>query len=179
MKMKKIIITSVTLCLIVTVGTTLSKKSPSGRAVEDHAEADRKSLQQDGELDDGLRQRMQGETAERPAPETSKVEERLARQQEDFERNLYGRPGRVFSRAPFYYSREGQTIPQVEDPNLLKILTEMHFANQHNLQRIQALEGKVRLLEERLAKLEANEKKNFYQRKRLGNQLKSLQEKRY
>jgi len=177
--MKKIIITSVSLCLIVTVGTTLSKKSPSGQAAEDHAEAGRKSLKQDGWLNDGLRQRMQQGTTEQPATETSKVEERLARQQEDFERNLYGRPGSVFSRAPFYYSREEQTTPQIEDPNLLKILTEMHFANQHNLQRIQALEGKVRLLEERLAKLEANEKKNFYQRKRLENELKTLRERRY
>ncbi len=96
---------------------------------------------------------MQEKAAERRPTERSKVEERLVRQREEFEQNLYNQP--------------------------IKILTEMHFANQHNLQRIRALEGKVKLLEERLAKLETNEKKNFYQRKKLETQLKSLQERRY
>jgi len=176
--MKKIIITSVTLCLIVMVATALSKKSPSEQAAEDHAEAQRRWLEQDMWIDDDLQQRMQEETTEQQHREKLQVEERLAKRQEEFKRNLYGRPGSIFPRAPFYYSPEEHTTPQVEDPNLLKILTDMHFANQQNLQRIRVLEGKVRLLEERLKKLEADEKKHFYQRKRLEKQLKSLQERR-
>ena len=151
--MKKIIITSLILCLIVMVTTTLSKKTSSEQATDDRAEKHRKSLAQEGQLDDDLWQRMQEKAAERQPTETSKVEERLAKQREEFEQNLYNQP--------------------------IKILTEMHFANQQSLQRIQVLEGKVKLLEERLAKLEANEKKSFYQRKKLETQLKSLEERRY
>ncbi len=151
--MKEIIITALILCLMIVVTATLSKQTPSEQATDDRAEKHRKSLAPDRQLDDDLWQRMQEKAAEQRPTETSKVEERLAEQRKEFEQNLYNQP--------------------------IKVLTDMHYVNQHNLQRIRALEGKVKLLEERLAKLEANEKKSFYQRKRLGNQLKSLQERRY
>ncbi len=151
--MKKIIITSLILCLTVMVTTTLSEKNPSEKAAENGAEADRKPLKQNGGRDDGLWQRMQEKAAEQRPIERSKVEERLVRQRKEFEQNLYNQP--------------------------IKILTDMHYVNQQNLQRIQVLEGKIRLLEERLKILEANEKKNFYQRKKLETQLRSLQERRF
>jgi len=138
---------------MIVVTTTLSKQTPSEQATDDRAEKHRKSLAPDRQLDDDLWQRMQEKAAERLPTEESKVEERLVSQREEFEKNLYKQP--------------------------IKILTDMHYVNQQNLQRIQVLEGKIKLLEERLSKLEANEKKNFYQRKRLESQLKSLQERRY
>jgi len=102
-------------------------------------------------IDDDVQQRKQEQATEKHREKLG-VEERLARQREDFEKNLYKQP--------------------------IKILTSMHFTNQQNLHRISVLEGKVKLLEERLKKLEANEKKYFYQRKRLEKQLNSLQERR-
>jgi len=134
------------------VTNTLSKKKPSEQSADDHAEKHRKSLSQERQLNDDLWQRMQEKSAERRPTEKSKVEKQLVRQREEFEQNLYNQP--------------------------IKILTDMHYVNQQNVQRIQVLEGKVRLLEKRLVKLEADEKKNFYQRKRLENQLKSLKERR-
>ena len=62
--MKKIIIISVTLCLAVMVGTTLSRKSPSMQAAENGEEADRKPLKQNVGLDDGLWKRMQEKAAD-------------------------------------------------------------------------------------------------------------------
>jgi len=151
--MKKIIITFLILCLMIVVTTTLSKQTPSEQATDNPAEKHRKSLAPNRQLDDDLWQRMQEKAAGRRPTERSEAEERLVGQREEFEQNLYNQP--------------------------IKILTEMHFVNQQNTQRIQVLQGKVKLLEERLAKLEANEKKNFYQRKKLETQLKSLQERRY
>jgi hypothetical protein len=153
MKMKKIIITSLTLSLIVMVATTLSNKSPSEQAAEDHAIAQRKTLKEDSWLDAGLRQRMQEKAAERQPTERTKVEERLAKQREEFEQNLYHQP--------------------------IEILTNMNYANQQNLQRIQVLEGKVKLLEERLKKLETTEKNLLYQQRKLEEQLESALKRLY
>jgi hypothetical protein len=135
------------------VTTTLSNKTPSEQATDDHAEKHRKSLAPDRQLDNNLWQRMQEKAAEQRTTEKSKVEKRLVRQRKEFEQNLYNQP--------------------------IKILTDMHYANRQNLQRIQVLEGKVNLLEDRLKKLEAMEKKHLYQQRKLEERLKSALEKRY
>ena len=121
--MKRIIITSIILCLIFMVTTTLSNKALS----------------------------QQEKTAAAPQPtEKSKVEERLAQQRQEFEQNFAEQP--------------------------IKIVTDLH---QQNLQRIRDLEGKVRLLEKRLMKLEAKEKNQFYQQRKLEERLRSEIKKRY
>ena len=87
--------------------------------------------------------------APQPA-EKSEVEERLAQQKQEFEQTLAEQP--------------------------IKVLTDLH---QQNLQRIHLLEGRVRLLEERLMKLEAMEKNRFCQQRKLEERLRSEMKKRY
>jgi len=93
---------------------------------------------------------QQKKTAAPQPTEKSKVEERLAQQRQEFEQNFADQPA--------------------------KILTDLH---RQNLQRIRALEGKVRLLEERLMKLEAMEKNQFYQQRKLEERLRLELKKRY
>ena len=120
--MKRIIITSIILCLSLMVTTTLSNKALS---------------------------RQQELAAPQPV-EKSSVEQRLAQQRQEFEQNFAEQPARI--------------------------LTDLH---QQNLQRIRALEGRVRLLEERLMKLEAKEKNQLYQQRRLQERFRSELRRRY
>lgn len=84
----------------------------------------------------------------------------------------------VSSEAPPEPSPQKKVVPQIkEDPNEPKTLSEACFAVQHNRWKIRELGNEVRTLEKRVSELEANEKKNLYQQKRLENRLRSLEQK--